>query len=142
VNATLQGEVETARFLAADLRPGDMPEVADDGGALEKIGGGLGFIQMAQTPQEAVDGLAAVVVGCGSCHEAVGLGTKRMGPWEHTSSGLKMTLSAVYPPVVPPPKKGPELTAVRAAWDGAEGEIEERLAAALGACVTCHDQGG
>lgn len=138
VNASLNGDVETAKFLAGDLRPGDMPDVANDGGALEKIGGGLGFLQMAQSSDEVLDGLSAVVVGCGSCHEAAGIGGKRMGPWEHPSAGLKLSLGAVFPPVEPPPPKGPELTAVRAAWDAAEGSEQSKLAAAYQACVACH----
>ena len=97
VNATLQGEVETARFLAADLRPSDLPEVDDDGGAAEKIGGGLGFLQTASTPEDAVDGLAAVGSGCGSCHAAAGVGGKRMGPWTHPTAGLRLSLGAVFP---------------------------------------------
>ena len=137
VNAALEGDVEGARWIAQTLQEGDVPDPADDGGGAEKVGGALGFVQMAEDGEEVLDGLAAAAVGCGQCHAAAGVEKPPMGLWSHQSAGLRLVLGEVFPPAESPPAEGPELAVVRAAWDAAEGD-EERLAAALAACVECH----
>lgn len=68
--AVARGDVPTARVLARDFSLGDV----DDGSpATGKVGGGLGFLQLASDPEEARDALAAAREGCDACHAAKGV---------------------------------------------------------------------
>ena len=112
---------------------------------MEKVGGALGFIQLAEDPTEVADGLAAAAVGCGECHQAEGVPRPRMGSWTHENGGLRMVIAAAFPPLEAPPTEPEQLGAARLAWDSAqpsEGEdpTAVRLAAALTACTECHLQ--
>lgn len=144
VAAAVRGDVVGAQFLAASLQAGDVPEPLDDGGGAQAVGGALGFVQLAEDPVELAEGVAAAAVGCGRCHAAAGVVRPALGPWEHESGGLRMLLTAVFPPIEAPVDTCGELRAARAAWEGAtvaegEGDLATaRLAAALAACSGCH----
>lgn len=146
VSATVRGDVEGARWLAASLQEGDAPAPPDDGGGAQAVGGALGFLQLAEDADELAEGVAAAAVGCGACHAAAGVPRPELGPWEHESGALRMTLGAVFPPLEPPADTGGELRAARAAWDAAAVEPDRdpapaRLAAALASCSGCHAAG-
>jgi hypothetical protein len=139
VNTAIDGDVEASKFLARSLQEGDVPEVVDDGGGHEKVGGGLGYVQMAQSPEDVVDGLAAAAVGCGLCHSAAGVQSPQLGAWTHESAGLRLVLGAVFDTPSDVPADGAELAGVRQAWEGAaDQKLDDRLAAALMACLRCH----
>lgn len=70
VAAVDRGDVPAARALARDLSLG----AQDDGSpATTKVGGGLGYLQVADDAEEARDALAEVRAGCDACHAARGL---------------------------------------------------------------------
>ncbi len=65
VAAVERGDVATARVLARDLSLGDQ----DDGSpATARVGGALGFLQLAADEEEARDALEAARAGCEGCH--------------------------------------------------------------------------
>lgn len=139
VGAAVKGDVEGAKWIARSLQEGEVDAPVEGGDGAAAVGGGLGFLQMAEDTSEVNEALAATAVGCGECHTAAGVEQPQMGVWEHHSAGLKMVLGAVFPPMVAPEGDGKELRAARAAWDGVDGDGEARLAAALDACVACHE---
>lgn len=147
VNAATQGDVESAKWIARSLQEGEVPDPADDGGGAEEVGGALGYIQIAEDPEEVIDGLAAAAIGCGKCHQAAGVQRPEMGVWSHQNAGLRLVLGEVFPPGEAPPPATDELVPVSIAWDAATagegGSLQKaRLEAALGACLACHLQGG
>ena len=146
VSAAVAGDVQTAQFVARSLQEGDVAEPADDDGGAERVGGALGFVQIAEDSAEVIDGVASAAIGCGQCHTASKVQRPELGPWTHENAGLRLVLGAVFPPIEPPPWIPEPLGDSRKAWDDAVDPEDTdasdpdvaRLAAALQACVRCH----
>lgn len=65
VAAAERGDVSTAKVLARDLSLGDVP---DDDPAASALGAALGFLQIAEDPEDLADGIARARAACVACH--------------------------------------------------------------------------
>ena len=70
VAAAQRGDVVTTKALAQDL---DLGEVPDDDPAVGKVGAAMGFLQVAEDPEDLLDGVAKAREGCVDCHARSGL---------------------------------------------------------------------
>jgi len=145
VDAAVRGEVASAQFIARSLQEGEVRVVQDDGGATERVGGGLAFVMIAEDAPEVLDGLVAAAQGCGACHVAAGLPAGPELEWTHHQAARHLVQSVVFPPVRVPPDTPEPLSAVQAAWQAAAPEETQgpaaeaaQVVAALQVCVTCH----
>jgi hypothetical protein len=66
--AAEQGDVQTVQMLARDFELGDVP----DHPSASQLGAALGFLQMAEDPEELKEGLAKAQEACEACHNAQG----------------------------------------------------------------------
>lgn len=74
VAAADRGDVETVKVLARDFSLGD---VADDDPSAEKLGGALGFLQMAEDPEDLGPAIDRAKEACAECHQARGVPVPR-----------------------------------------------------------------
>jgi hypothetical protein len=65
--AAQQGDAQTVQMLARDFELG---EVKDDHPSASQLGAALGFLQMAEEPEEIGEGLAKAQAACDACHQA------------------------------------------------------------------------
>ncbi|NCG18122.1 MAG: hypothetical protein GWP91_03810 [Rhodobacterales bacterium] len=138
-------DLEAAKLAARQLVDETVALDVDGGGA-EKVGGGLGFIQIAEDPFEVVDGLASAALGCGACHRAAHVDAPEVDSWSHHSAGRRLIDDAVWARPPQSPSAEGLLAEVAEAWASATPATDtdavdldqQRLTLALGACVRCH----
>lgn len=135
VDAAARGDLATAQFVARSLEEGEQGEAPGADGS-EEVGGALGFVQIAEDTEELADGVATAAAGCAVCHASTGATAPALEAWSHQTAARRMARATAFGVPEPPPADGPELTKVRAAWDGADDG--EQLAEALVACASCH----
>jgi hypothetical protein len=70
VAAAERGDVRTTRILARDLT---LAPVAEDHDAAATLGAALGFLQVADDPEDLSDAVARARAACVACHTAHGL---------------------------------------------------------------------
>jgi len=65
VAAAERGDVATARTMARDLSLGDVPE---DHPAAEELGAALGYLQIAEGPDDVREAVREAEAACEACH--------------------------------------------------------------------------
>lgn len=136
---------EAARAVDAPEMPG-LPEssmaYADD------LHAALGFAQVAEDLTEAAEATAAMAKACGDCHASLDVGPRPALPEIQSRHGVGASTAleglfwSVAGPI--PEQTEPVWQALSAdaqlspVLSGITGDGEERLAAALAACGTCH----
>ena len=70
VAAADRGDLETMKVLARDFSLGNVP---DDDPSADKLGGALGFLQLAEDPEDVEPALEKAKEACVECHRARGI---------------------------------------------------------------------
>lgn len=136
MRATAHGDVHTAQVVARDLTA--EPQDED---AAARIGGALGFLQLADDPEDLVDGLVTAGEACGTCHARSARPAPALPSWTHHAAAHRVMDALVWSvPIGPPPPEDPVLVRVQEAWSP-EDTAAERAAAVLRVCQRCHAEG-
>lgn len=139
VRAASMGDAATAKVVARDLVD-NVPH--DEAEGIERVGGSLGFLQLAEDAEELAEGVTHAATGCGACHGASGVIPRQVRPaadHEHAAGWAVWGLVWGEPGELPTGGDLPE--EVVAAWQTSGGDAEERAAALLVACAGCHEDG-
>lgn len=145
IHAAATGDLPLAAVVARDLTAGPEAEgVSDADEAL--IGGALGFIPFAETPEELAEATARAAAACGACHASLAVPAPQRGLWSHAGAADWLAHGLVWHDEAAPPAAAPPST-VTSAWstplpeDTGAGAIRGhagRTARALTACAGCH----
>ena len=142
VKMSALGQIEAVNVLARDLTEGEAAGWAGEGGevGVQAVGGALGFLQIASSGEDLVDGLPTAAAGCGTCH--AGAHVQQMDDlrpaWGHESAAAWAVWGLVFVRSEDPTLTGGD--EARAAAEAYNGSPEDPVGALLAVCIDCHGQ--